>query len=56
MVSNFDMIKEVRFMGLFDKLKKIVSKKEEVEDISEKEEIKDYDEGLKKTREEYFRN
>ncbi len=41
-------------MGLFDKLKKIVSKKEEVEDISEKEEIKDYDEGLKKTREDFI--
>ena len=54
MVSNFDMIKEVRFMGLFDKLKKIVSKKEEVKDISEKEEIKDYDKGLKKTREDFI--
>ena len=41
-------------MGLFDKLKKIVSKKEEVKDISEKEEIKDYDKGLKKTREDFI--
>ncbi len=41
-------------MGLFDKLKKIVSKKEEVEDILEKEEIKDYDKGLKKTREDFI--
>ncbi len=37
-------------MGIFDKLKKIVNKKEETRDI-EKEEI--YDKGLQKTREEF---
>ena len=40
-------------MGLFDKLKNIISKKEEIKDIEQKEEIKNYDEGLKKTREEF---
>ena len=40
-------------MGLFDKLKNIISKKEEIKDIELKEEIKNYDEGLKKTREEF---
>jgi len=40
-------------MGLFDKLKNIISKKEEIKDIKQKEEIKNYDEGLKKTREEF---
>ncbi len=52
-MSNFDMIKEVIFMGLFNKLKNLVSKKEEVVDKEEKEEIKNYEEGLKKTREEF---
>ncbi len=37
-------------MGLFDKLKKIISKKEE---IVNQEETKNYEEGLKKTREEF---
>ncbi len=41
-------------MGLFDKFKKIISKKEKVTDIEEKEEIKNYDEGLKKTREDFI--
>ena len=40
-------------MGLFDKLKSIIVKKEEVQDKNIKEEIKNYDEGLKKTREEF---
>ena len=40
-------------MGLFDKLKSIIIKKEEVNDNDVKEEIKNYDEGLKKTREDF---
>ncbi len=40
-------------MGLFDKLKSIVIKKESVKDKEELEEIKDYDEGLKKTRDNF---
>ncbi len=52
-MSNFDMIKEVIFMGLFNKLKNLVSKKEEVQDKKEQEEIKNYEQGLKKTREEF---
>lgn len=40
-------------MGLFDKLKKIINKKEEVKDKEELEEIKNYDAGLKKTREDF---
>ena len=40
-------------MGLFDKLKSIIIKKEEVNDKEIKEEIKNYDEGLKKTREDF---
>ena len=38
-------------MGIFDKLKKIVSKKEETKENKEIEEV--YDKGLKKTREEF---
>lgn len=37
-------------MGLFDKLKNIVIKKE---DIEEKEDLKDYEKGLEKTRDEF---
>ena len=40
-------------MGLFDKFKKIISKKEETKDNVEKEALKDYDKGLKKTRDEF---
>lgn len=40
-------------MGLFDKLKNIINKKEEIKDKEELEEIKNYDEGLKKTREDF---
>ncbi len=40
-------------MGLFDKLKNLVSKKEEIQDEEEKEIIENYDQGLKKTREEF---
>ena len=40
-------------MGLFDKLKNIIIKKEEVKDKELKEEIKNYDNGLKKTREDF---
>ena len=40
-------------MGLFDKLKSIIIKKEEIKDKEIKEEIKNYDEGLKKTREDF---
>ena len=40
-------------MGLFDRLKSIIIKKEEVNDKEIKEEIKNYDEGLKKTREDF---
>lgn len=40
-------------MGLFDKLKNIINKKEEVKDKEELEEIKNYDTGLKKTREDF---
>ena len=50
MLANFDIIKGVVIMGLFDKLKKIISKKEE---IVNQEETKNYEEGLKKTREEF---
>lgn len=38
-------------MGIFDKLKKIVSKKEEIKEVTEIEEV--YDKGLKKTRDEF---
>ena len=37
-------------MGLFDKLKNIVTKKENIE---EKEDLKDYEKGLEKTRDEF---
>ena len=37
-------------MSLFDKLKNLVSKKEEIRDGEEKEVIENYEEGLKKTR------
>ena len=40
-------------MNLFRKFKNIITKKEESKDILVKEEIKNYDEGLKKTREEF---
>ncbi len=40
-------------MKFFDKLRSIVSKKEKVQDKKEIEEIKDYDEGLKKTRDNF---
>lgn len=40
-------------MGLFNKLKNIISKKEETQSKEEQEEVKNYDEGLKKTREEF---
>lgn len=40
-------------MGLFAKLKNIVNKKEEINDVSEKEIVENYDAGLKKTRDEF---
>jgi len=40
-------------MGFFSKLKNIIIKKEEVKDETLLEEIKNYDEGLKKTRENF---
>ena len=40
-------------MGLFNKLKNIISKKEEIQNEEEKETIENYDKGLKKTREEF---
>ena len=40
-------------MGLFNKLKNIVSKKEEIKDQKVLEEINNYDKGLKKTRDEF---
>jgi len=40
-------------MGFFNKLKNIIAKKENVEDKKELEEIKNYDEGLKKTRDNF---
>ena len=39
-------------MGLFDKLKSIVSKKEEIKDTTEEKIIETYDKGLEKTRKE----
>ena len=41
-------------MGLFNKLKSIISKKEEIKDTEKLEEIKNYDEGLKKTRDDFI--
>ena len=41
-------------MGLFDKLKNIIIKKQEVKEEKELEEIKNYDEGLKKTRDNFI--
>ena len=41
-------------MGLFDKLKNIINKKEEVKKPEEKNTIENYDKGLKKTREEFI--
>ena len=40
-------------MGLFDKLKNIIIKKQEVKDKEQKEEIQNYDKGLKKTRDDF---
>ena len=40
-------------MGIFDKLKKIVSKKENIETIEEQNKIETYDKGLEKTRTEF---
>ena len=40
-------------MGLFDKLKSIVAKKRDIIDESEKEIVKNYDTGLKKTRDNF---
>ena len=40
-------------MGFFNKLKNLVERKEEIKDEEKLEEIKTYDEGLKKTREEF---
>ena len=40
-------------MGLFDKLKNIIIKKEEIKDKDVQEEIRNYDDGLKKTREDF---
>ena len=40
-------------MGLFSKLKNIISKKENIIDKEEKEIVKNYDEGLKKTRDNF---
>lgn len=41
-------------MGFFSKLKNLVSKKEEVVDEIKQEELKTYDDGLKKTRDEFI--
>jgi len=41
-------------MGIFDKLKNLIIKKEEIKDKEKKEEIKNYDEGLKKTRDNFI--
>ncbi len=41
-------------MGIFNKLKQFISKKEEIVDNEKKEEIEKYDEGLKKTRENFI--
>ena len=41
-------------MGLFDKLKNIVLKKESVKEKEELEEVKKYDDGLKKTRDNFI--
>lgn len=41
-------------MGLFDKLKNLIIKKQEVKEEKEVEEIKNYDEGLKKTRDNFI--
>ena len=41
-------------MGLFDKLKNLIIKKEEIKDKEQKEDIKNYDEGLKKTRDNFI--
>ena len=41
-------------MGLFDKFKNIIIKKQEVKEEKELEEIKNYDEGLKKTRDNFI--
>ncbi len=40
-------------MGLFDKLKNLVSKKEEIENKEEQEIVENYDKGLKKTRDDF---
>ena len=41
-------------MGIFNKLKNLVAKKEDIKDEKEKENIKSYDEGLKKTRDNFI--
>ncbi|MBE6156478.1 MAG: signal recognition particle-docking protein FtsY [Firmicutes bacterium] len=41
-------------MGLFSKLRNLITKKEEVKNINEQEELKNYDEGLKKTRDNFI--
>lgn len=41
-------------MGLFKKLKEIITKKENVKNIKEQEELKNYDQGLEKTRNEFI--
>jgi len=48
------IIKGVNIMGLFSKLRNLITKKEEVKNINEQEELKNYDEGLKKTRDNFI--
>lgn len=41
-------------MGLFNKLKNIIAKKEQIKDKEKVEELKNYDEGLKRTRDNFI--
>ena len=52
-IVKFDIIKEVMIMGFFNKLKSIISKKEEIKNEEVQAEIEDYENGLKKTRDDF---